>query len=194
MCRSYRISRDGFSLAELLIVIGTMGILLGLLLPGVQQTRATAARLSCLSNLKQIGLALHGYHDVHGRLPAPLPGAKLNDPSVLLNWMALILPQIEQEALWKASVAACQAEPRPWINPPHLGFATIIKLYVCRADSRLTNPLLDRDGITSAFTSYTGVAGSQGKPGVIVQPGIRLIHITDGMSNTIMVGERPPPA
>jgi prepilin-type N-terminal cleavage/methylation domain-containing protein/prepilin-type processing-associated H-X9-DG protein len=191
MLSSFRLVRRGFTLVEFLVVIGILGLLLGLILPAVQQARASADRLRCLSNLRQIGLALHGYHDAQGRMPSP--NGRRGDPSEMLNWMALILPHVEQGPLWQMSVGACRTTPRPWENPPHVGFATVIPTYVCPLDARLLAPLTDRDGITAAYTSYLGVAGGRGQPGVFSEPGIRLSDIRDGMSQTIMVGERPPP-
>src|SRR5262245_9381170 len=88
--------RNGFTLIELLVVIAIIGVLIALLLPGVQQAREGARRASCTNNLKQIGLALHNYHDVFGLFS---PGqVSMSDGSLPNNatWGLFILPYIEQ--------------------------------------------------------------------------------------------------
>ncbi|MCG6157521.1 DUF1559 domain-containing protein [Rubinisphaera margarita] len=98
--------RHAFTLIELLVVIAIIAILVALLLPAVQQAREAARRSSCKNNLKQIGLALHNYHDAHSSLP---PGSivLLNSSGTTYNghgwtWHASILPYIEQAALYDA--------------------------------------------------------------------------------------------
>jgi prepilin-type processing-associated H-X9-DG protein/prepilin-type N-terminal cleavage/methylation domain-containing protein len=193
--------RRAFSLVEVLVVIGLIGVLVGLLLPAVQQAREAANRVACLNKLKQIGLALHHFHDAHGRLPPlPVTSSTDRDPNTLLGWMVLILPQLGQEALYRSSAAACRIDPDPLHNPPHVGLATVVRDYVCPDDGRLRAPLTDRFGVRAAFTSYIGIGGAlppgatQGFSGMLDDsPGIPLTAVTDGTSNTLMVGERPPP-
>src|SRR5947209_2520899 len=196
-----RSRRYGFSLIELLVVIAVIGILLGLLLPAIEQVRESGARVGCLHNLRQIGIALHRFHDSFGQFP-PLrvgdpPGP---DPNAYLSWMALILADIDQEPLYRASFDACAQDHNPLDNPPHVGFATVVRAYVCPDDGRLLSPLTDSFGVTAGFASYIGIAGSEppgleyGFEGVLgLFPGCRLADITDGASQTIMVSERPPP-
>src|SRR5688572_7073348 len=94
----------GFTLVEILVVIAIIGILVGLLLPAVQAAREAARRTSCFNNMKQIGLALHSYHDTFRTLP---PGWLAHDPVTRQpwtegetgwGWASLILPFIEQNA------------------------------------------------------------------------------------------------
>jgi prepilin-type N-terminal cleavage/methylation domain-containing protein/prepilin-type processing-associated H-X9-DG protein len=100
--------RRGFTLIELLVVIAIIAVLIALLLPAVQSAREAARRAQCVNNLKQIGIALHNYHDIHGSFP---PGAistlsfgdvMIPTGSWLTGWQIFILPQMEQLALWNA--------------------------------------------------------------------------------------------
>ncbi len=192
--------RRAVTLIELLVVTGVIGVLLGLLLSAVQNVRAAAARTACSNNMKQIGLALHHYHDTHGRLPDGFLKSSPLQTWVSVTWMAALLPQMDQSPLWAATERALAILPLdPLRNPPHIGLGTVVKPYVCPADGRLSAPVVTRDGLTVAFTSYLGVGGGGSGPrwrsdGVMgIYPGVRLTDISDGTSQTLAVGERPPP-
>ncbi|GAA4438172.1 DUF1559 domain-containing protein [Bremerella cremea] len=97
------LKRTGFTLVELLVVIAIIGVLIALLLPAVQQAREAARRMTCSNHQKQLGLALHNYHDTHRVFPPGVFADGLNDslntPPHSMSWMPVILPYLEQAAL-----------------------------------------------------------------------------------------------
>src|ERR1700761_3499007 len=96
-----RRARHGFTLIELLVVIAIIAILIGLLLPAVQKVREAAARTQCNNQLKQLATACHNYHGVYKKLPQNYGGnGGWGNNSASWSWIAMILPYIEQEALY----------------------------------------------------------------------------------------------
>jgi prepilin-type N-terminal cleavage/methylation domain-containing protein len=193
--------RGAFTLIELLVVIAIIAMLLGLLLPSVQKVRESAAKAQCLNNLKQIGLALHGYHDVNQALPpgyrASMPysdGATDTTPG--WGWAAFILPYIEQDNVYR-QVSFNQ----PVQNSPAI--QTMVKMFLCPSDLTPPSafPVPDGFGKTiclAAPTSYAACCGRDASDtrdatgdGVFYRNSrVRIADITDGTSNTILVGER----
>ncbi len=185
-----------FTLLELVVVIGIIGLLLALTLPAVQHMRAAAARASCGNNLKQLGLALHAYHDTAHVLPPGMSNQPTGEQYPCMSWHARLLPYVEQQNLWDVTVQAYAQDWNFAHDPPHVGFATVVRVFACPADGR-TAQLGAFAGLPVAFTDYLGVEGinSVRKDGVLfLNSSIRFADITDGTSNTLAVGERPPSA
>jgi prepilin-type N-terminal cleavage/methylation domain-containing protein len=137
----------GFTLVELLVVMAIIAILIGLLLPAVQKVREAAARIKCANNLKQIGLALHHYHDVHDGFPSAQETHF--HPQYYWSWLAKILPYHEQDNLYRQAEAWRDTGPpgnlrwAPWYTangtqPQNPVLAVVIPTYVCPLD-RITH-------------------------------------------------------
>jgi prepilin-type N-terminal cleavage/methylation domain-containing protein/prepilin-type processing-associated H-X9-DG protein len=192
-------SRRAFTLIELLVVIGILAVLLGLLLAAVQQARAVALRLQCLNNLHQIGLALHSYHDSYAVFPPGVSYQEGTDPHPFMSWNTRLLPYLERGDLWNEALQAFAQDPQFINNPPHTGLATVMRIYSCPADRRTLDAgePVGYGGIKVAFTSYLGLEGTNQflKDGLLfLDSAIRLAQVTDGTSQTLFVGERPPSA
>jgi prepilin-type N-terminal cleavage/methylation domain-containing protein/prepilin-type processing-associated H-X9-DG protein len=190
-------SRVGFTLIELLVVITIIGILIGLLLPAVQKVREAAARIQCQNNLKQIGLACHNYHDHHNSLP---PGytavASYPATSPGWGWGAYLLPYIEQSSDYQQINFNAGLGGQAAIQ-------TLVKVYLCPSDSPPPGPFAVTDAVFATIcfaapSSYAATCGSDASEvddltgnGIFYRnSATRLTDITDGTSNTTMIGDR----
>src|SRR5271154_4674102 len=138
MFRSLKARKSsGFTLIELLVVIAIIAILIALLVPAVQKVREAAARTQCTNNLKQIGLACHGYHDANKRLPEGYVVNPAVQPVPGWAWSALILPYIDQEPLWADLKADLKTPNGPTVN----AFTTQrLAVFICPSDPTTSNP------------------------------------------------------
>jgi len=180
----------------LLVVIAIIAVLIGMLFPAVQKTRDAAARIRCANNLHQISLAAQQYHTAMGSFPAGVRWQKGRDPQLFSSWLAQLLPYLDQQNLWALTQDAYAKSRSPFSNPPHVGLSTPVAVFACPSDLRaLQVHIAGRSGFPVAFTSYLGVAGKDvlTHDGVLYRDSsIRIADITDGTSNTLFAGERPP--
>lgn len=198
--RRARLARTGWTLLELLVVLGIIAVLVGLLLPAVQRVREAAARTACANNLKQIGLALHNYHDTQTRFPAGFSLQADGSRYPYLGWTGRILPYVEQDSLWKRIQRAFAGDPHPFDfygDAEQIAIlGIVVKNYGCPSDPR-TFQATNKGGAYTAFTSYLGVSGTESsrQDGLLFKDStVSMSQITDGTSNTLLVGERPPSA
>jgi prepilin-type N-terminal cleavage/methylation domain-containing protein/prepilin-type processing-associated H-X9-DG protein len=208
-----RFSRDskrhGLTLIEVLVVIAVIAVLIGLLVPAVQKVREAASRIQCANNLKQFGLALHGFHDVHGQFPpGQVKGAlpKWGVPQAGLNhgWAPFILPWIEEQNLYNTyhwdlfsadqanqplmaqplTLFQCpSAPPNRYYTAPPFSPAPDGKKAACGdyAPPWGVNPVLATMRLIEPAADYRGV--------LVPEQWTRLTQITDGTANTILITE-----
>src|SRR5262245_12394432 len=202
--------RRGLTAIELLVVLAIVAVSLALALPGIQHSIQEARRSQCKNNLKQVGLALHNYHDVYNAFaPGWISRDGMPGTGARSGWQVGILPFIDQAPLYnqidfnKPSPIAADGKPLPL-------FQTALTLYRCPADPTPDPNPLRGDYATSNYSGNYGhvppprlrpLAMSDFWPGGVEAPlksrgifardsSISLRHITDGSSNTILAGER----
>jgi prepilin-type N-terminal cleavage/methylation domain-containing protein len=192
----------GFTLIELLVVIAIISVLIALLLPAVQAAREAARRAGCLNNLKQIGLAMHNYHAINDVFPigyVAWPNSDTNVTSPGWGWASAILPQMDQQVLYSATNFTLPIE-----DPSNLTTrTTTLSVFVCptdRSTGRFTMTDVNNQPIADAETnSYAGNFGRDVKIANYPDTGNGLLmrnhaygarDVTDGMSQTILAGER----
>jgi prepilin-type N-terminal cleavage/methylation domain-containing protein/prepilin-type processing-associated H-X9-DG protein len=169
--------RSGFTLIELLVVIAIIAILIALLVPAVQKVRDAAARSQCQNNLKQIGLACHGYHDVYKEMPPGNRGPQTSGTTWGMGWTAFILPYIEQSGM-HGKLNLAPGQNLMWSNSAGSTAAVAnnnalhnfkVPIYRCPASvtpefARAANPAT----LNWQVISYVGVSGvATGNPQVI---------------------------
>ena len=161
---------NGFTLIELLVVIAIIAVLIALLLPAVQKGREAAARMQCASNLKQIALATHGYHDAHNLFPVntlPPGNGPYGSKTRGWSWLARLLPYLEQDNLQRQT-----GLPNATLYEGRVAAATPVKLFLCPSDNASSRPVrsdaadlgklleVGSQKMDAGTSNYKGVAGA----------------------------------
>lgn len=196
--------RSGFTLIELLVVIAIIAILIGLLLPAVQKVREAANRSKCSNNLKQIGIALHAHHDGLGYLPKGCSPSDQDNTAWGLSWKVYLLPYMEQDNVYNRFQHTTASG---YTNANNMAVVNrfVVPNYRCPSSTLPEFYATSNNaGSIQMFTSYTGIAGStldtplntgghgsgSGGGSLFQNSKINFSAITDGTSNTIIVGEQ----
>lgn len=200
-----------FTLIELLVVIAVIGVLISLLLPAVQYAREAARRARCTNNLKQMGLALHNYSDIHEVFPpgyVSLWNTRLGeDTGPGWGWASFLLPYLERDDVYQSINFDLNIEIQENITAR----LRPLRVYLCPSDQMPQRWMSTREGVfvlqsgeeihnvfqiaLTAGSNYVGVFGI-GEPGVggdgvfFRNSGIGLRDVRDGLSQTMFVGER----
>ena len=214
-------AKRGFTLIELLVVIAIIAVLIALLLPAVQQAREAARRSQCKNNLKQIGLALHNYHDTCNILPPGYFGVPFSSQGTLWGWGTMILPYLDQANIYNTlSQETGGTKPLGGAGvgfgaimtslPANVTLQTQLPVFRCPSDTGsnlVTFPINGTQaGTTFLFvrSNYPGVSGTRidqpAGTGLLATDGVftensrtRFRDFTDGLSNTFVIGERRSP-
>jgi len=198
--------RPAFSLVELLVVIGILTVLLGLLLPAVQVAREAARRTMCANKMRQLGLAASSHEGAtkyfpkgfHLGPPAVFPNPPMYDPKYgPTPYMAVLpqlLPYLEQMAVWDEAMVAYSQNFYPY-RPGHPGLRRNMPDFICPSSPWAADGV-DYPGFGQlGLTCYLGVNGTNytSRDGFYsMEISRRAAEIRDGLSNTLMFGERPP--
>lgn len=193
----------GFTLIELLVVIAIIGVLVGLLLPAVQQAREAARRMSCVNNLKQLGLAMHNYNDANRHFPPFEEYGRGH--RTRRNGFVLLLPQLEEQSVWDQAEA--DKNGWPWDNKDY--WETKISALECASSLKPSNfrhqqvtglnyrfcvgdRVMDNGGHERLGSRNRGVfvSGPWGGSNDPVRPGATIEDILDGLSKTIAMSEK----
>jgi prepilin-type N-terminal cleavage/methylation domain-containing protein len=192
-----------FTMIELLIVVAIVGVLVGLLLPATQKVREAASRMRCQNNLRQIGLALHAYHDRNGTLPPGYSDTATwpdDDAGAGWGWASYLLDDLEQ-ALLRKQIDFAQNVGSATVPIPSVR-TTFLPVFFCPSD-RMVETFAVTDGGSSSWNlahgSYVACNGNDGvddqttpeHTGTFIRgKAFALADITDGLSTTLFIGER----
>jgi prepilin-type N-terminal cleavage/methylation domain-containing protein/prepilin-type processing-associated H-X9-DG protein len=178
-------TRRGFTLIELLVVIAIIAVLLGLLLPAVQKVRAAATRIQCQNNLKQIGLAMHDYHDSNGAFPAGRQRSHVSGLQLCFSAQSRLLPYLEQQNLYDTINFAAAADVGPENGAPR---QVMLPAFLWPSETHV--PIQGNDAVHNYVMNVGTTYDVVNADGVFFEnSAVRIADVSDGTSQTVCFSE-----
>jgi prepilin-type processing-associated H-X9-DG protein len=190
-----RNERIATTVIEAITVVAIVFVLFALTMSAVQRMRDASCQADCRNRMRQVAMALHSYVSRNGYFPPGCNSDTHEYQQPYMSWHVRILPDMEQSTLYDDAIKSFSQDRVFYHRPPHWHAETVFKTYGCPSDIRTQELIYQSNGKGHGLTSYLGANGTRASKsdGVLyLNSSVRFSDITDGTTNTLLIGERPP--